>query len=537
MGSPQPENVFDRLARDKEHLPELFKSSLEDIYEHDATEIQEFLLNLIKDNDDALATTLNSVAQSLWQDLCVKFPQYSNKTLFQRRKCKLIAYDIYVIGFALANELEDVRLKRITKDSRQNAGQSEESFLADANVDLFEICTELRDLVEKLTTEVKGLTTEVNGLKSRLADAPHALQDNEPNASNVDTTRPEDLPPQERTAGNRAAEQERTAGNRAAEPTPPHSPPEENDSPPEENGNNELGGARDPGLPLDTPPANQAVNPSVEIEAPDQSSTPSDTNTVRQPRPTDHFTLPTNQRVRARQGRTFAGSTRQPVSGSSTTLQTIQGVVPMILPKSVYVGRLAESVTVESLRKHLAEVGINNITDVIDLKCRIAGQSSFCIIADGEPAEEAIYNPSIWPVGTKIRPYEEKKRNNPPAQRHSSNRSNNPPNYRPGNNATNMHHRRARNQNGASTRHMDRPQMTKNTPTTQVPVQNNSVPPLIAPQITAPAISNPPPAMASQMVPRSVSPVSTYPFYPFYQTANRFSPLGDAHFATWIPVR
>ena len=65
-----------------------------------------------------------------------------------------------------------------------------------------------------------------------------------------------------------------------------------------------------------------------------------------------------------------------------------------------------------------------------------------------------------------------------------------------------MYHRRARNQNGASTRHMDI-QITKNTPTTQVPVQNNSVPPLITPQVTAPAISNSPPAMATHMVPRT----------------------------------
>jgi hypothetical protein len=132
---------------------------------------------------------------------------------------------------------------------------------------------------------------------------------------------------------------------------------------------------------------------------------------------TEPFTLQRDQRYQAVRGKLFAGSKRQPVNGTSRTVTTIQGVLPnhpqqtvpkTSAPRSVYIGRLSSSVSCASIRKHLQESGISGITDVIDLKCRTVGQSSFCVVADGTVTEDALYNASLWPQGARIRPYEEK---------------------------------------------------------------------------------------------------------------------------------
>ena len=90
----------------------------------------------------------------------------------------------------------------------------------------------------------------------------------------------------------------------------------------------------------------------------------------------------------------------------------IQGVDSAVQPRSIYVGRLSDKMTINSLRQHLQEAGNNNISDIIKLNCRSPGQSSFCIVADEEAAENALYDDKIWPLGVKVRPYGEKKAHN-----------------------------------------------------------------------------------------------------------------------------
>ena len=120
------------------------------------------------------------------------------------------------------------------------------------------------------------------------------------------------------------------------------------------------------------------------------------------------FTLPRDQRQRVKQGKVFTGSQRQPISGTSTKKMSVQGLKNATEPCSIYIGRLSNKVTATSLRKHLCEHGINNISDIIDLKCKVHGQSSFCVVADGKDIEDAIYNPAVWPQGVKVRPFGEK---------------------------------------------------------------------------------------------------------------------------------
>ena len=73
----------------------------------------------------------------------------------------------------------------------------------------------------------------------------------------------------------------------------------------------------------------------------------------------------------------------------------------------LYVGRLAEDTTEESLREHIRETGLNNtdVADVIKLKCKQPGQTSFCVSLNTKKAENSLYALMKWPSGVKVRPY------------------------------------------------------------------------------------------------------------------------------------
>ena len=98
------------------------------------------------------------------------------------------------------------------------------------------------------------------------------------------------------------------------------------------------------------------------------------------------FSLPRDQRTKVKEGKVFAGSPRKEVTGTGVQLTTIESAgsdqTSVDSLKSIYVGRLSAKTTINSLNNHLQQQGITQISDIVDLKCKIPGQSSFCIVAD-----------------------------------------------------------------------------------------------------------------------------------------------------------
>ena len=530
MGSTEDWTLDQLLTTPLDQLAVTFSDNIQEIYDHDANEIQEILVSLNVSAEDELLKVLNATACSLYSELCVKLPEYSSRELFNRRKPQRRAYDIYIIGFAMVNNLDDIRLRKITKGPRPAGSSPDESFITDNNADLIETCLQLKASVVKLSATVNTLTTEINALKEKL----------------------DSFPPQERQSQHDQI-------------TAPHNNDQANDSSQsvtETDRNQTVSGENidaagtsgetstqnDTGSLVPTAPA-----PSGDI----QQSQPNGANEMEE----GPFTLPQNQRARIRSGRAFTGSQRQPVigtaeslgtiqgagtlrepvNGTSTTLTTIQGVDLTVSPKSVYVGRLADSVTVTSLRSHLRQVGIDGITDVIDLKCRTAGQSSFCIVVDGDISEGLLYNGANWPVGTKIRPFGARNQNKRQSsnireqhkpQRRNNNRHSNANNRQRENNAQRQAHNNPSQPAGRGTTH----QAPKNTfvysehSFPPLPKLNSS-PNMHAPHVTSQPGNRPANYNGNQMVIPQCGYRQCCPSW-----ANRFSPLSEMQCSSWIPV-
>ena len=535
MGSTEDWTLDQLLLTPLDQLAVTFSDHIQQIYDHDANEIQEILVSLNVSAEDELLKVLNATACSLYAELCVKLPEYSSRELFNRRKSQRRAYDIYIIGFAMVNNLDDIRLRKITKGPRPAGSSPDESFITDNNADLLETCLQLKASVEKLSTTVNTLTTEINALKEKLDSFPpqgtQPVQNAAPqnNAQATDTSQPVSTtdsyqPVSEENTGAVGGRVETTSIQNDASTTAANSS-------------------------LPTAPSASRVNQQTQL------------NGVAEDDPEEApFTLPHDQRARIRSGRAFtgsqrqpiigtaeslatiqgAGSLREPVNGTSTTLTTIQGVDLTVSPRSVYVGRLADSVTVTSLRSHLRQVGIDGITDVIDLKCRTAGQSSFCIVVDGDTSEGLLYNGANWPVGTKIRPFGARNNN---ARQSSNSREQNKQQRRTNNRQSGVNNRQRENNSQRLNRNNTSPP-TGREPTHQAPrhtfvYNEHSFPPLPKTngspnahmQHVANQPANRPVACNNQMVTPQCGYRQCCPSW-----ANRFSPLSEMQCSSWIPV-
>ena len=377
---------------DAEQLPELFIENLALIFEHDATEIQEYLLKFHSPEQQNARDNLVTIRQKLFDSLCLIFPSLQDRDMYNRRKIERLALDVYTLGNSLVNKLEDQRVTTHVLRPMNAASRADESLTADgAYNELFDTCLQLRRSVVQLTSTVEKLSLDIKDLEARLEA--HVFPTH-PVAPVPNVPHPADAPPVN---------------------TPPAAtPPDHVDQSDTEDDDDELTSAAN-----DEPPTNNDEQPQTDREQAAGNSVALADNTITS-QEGGAFTLPRNQRQRIRRGHANTTSRREPVSGTSTTTLSIQGVDHHSGLRSTYVGRLADTVTVDSMRRHLREIGIEEVSDVIDLRCRTTGQSSYCIVVDSEVAEEALYNAANWPLGTKVRPYSKKnsqprqpQRNNP----------------------------------------------------------------------------------------------------------------------------
>ena len=65
----------------------------------------------------------------------------------------------------------------------------------------------------------------------------------------------------------------------------------------------------------------------------------------------------------------------------------------------------------KDIRDHLRDIGVSHVSDVLELSCKVIGQTSFCITVDTAVDEDLIFKPNSWPSGIRIRPYKERSNN------------------------------------------------------------------------------------------------------------------------------
>ena len=513
-------NVFDRLSgQSADDLPDLFMQNIQAIYQYDQLEIREFLLTSHADSNESRWAVLTTTRQYLLSELQKMFPSLKEKELYKRKKMELMAQDVFIMGYSFVNKIQDKRLGKTFKttaalnDSQPHA--SNESLVEDnTDSDLQETCMLLRQTVLNLESTVIRLSIDVKDLRHQL-ETQHPIRQ---------------VPP--------AGPATQAPATQAPTTQAPATQASDGDG----------GTPEDKGSSSETETVNgeqrNTTGDSTQVDGKEQPSAKSDTEmqgastTSVLPQP---FSFQREQKQQTKRGKIFTGTKRAPVCGSSTTLKTIQGIVqeksqPKPQPKSVYVGRLSSSVTTTSLRKHLQEQGVQGISEVIDLKCRIADQASFCIVADCEKTEEALYNSSIWPQGAKIRPYEEKQKSTNPVHNIKPRRLQKNP----------------RQQNNRQDRQLaSAPRST----TSAAPVKSDAssvmavppfghfmiptVPPKMHGTVHYQANSPSPIPPISNMTYHSRTPYSQVPgtaqMYPTAPEAqNRFSPLIDPRYASWL---
>ena len=488
---PEDNNsVFDTLsAVTLDSFAESFIGDLRSVYEYDATEIRDFLVAFNHPHVTLKFVALSSLRQTLFESLCSNFPSVSTKQLYSRRKTETLANDIYILGYCVVNNSEDLRLSKIFKNnntessvepvSELNAQITENDTISTA--DLVDTCLDLRKDVKDLTEVVRNLQTEIRGLQQQLVQSKRLNDQSEPQEPVPSTSHAVTVP----------LTSPGTDTNVDSSIQPP---------PQRRNSDADSATANDNGPPQSPP---QRHNSDAEP-----------TSNTRNTNPPSQFTLPKVQREKIKEGRAFNGSHRQEVTGTGAQLPSIEGVdndnYSIDSLKSIYVGRLSSKTTTESLNRHLREQGVNQISDIIDLKCRTPGQSSFCIVADNTTTEEAIYNARIWPIGAKIRPFKKK---NDSRINHAGNQRGNQrgPRHQPWHNSN--------KNSGSHTKSVNR--TIHNPPAPSEPITTGAKPtPLMKASPQNPAS---PPNAWPPLPQRQI-----FPFPPmFYDPygANRFSPL------------
>ena len=121
------------------------------------------------------------------------------------------------------------------------------------------------------------------------------------------------------------------------------------------------------------------------------------------------FQLPSDQRRKLRRGNNAQASSRIPVQGTGNThsIQAASNTARSPV-KAVYIGQLSDGTSVQDIRSHLREIGVSHVSDIMQLSCRVEGQSSFCVSVDSSSDEDKLYSHGNWPAGARVRPYRER---------------------------------------------------------------------------------------------------------------------------------
>ena len=162
-------DVLEKLSvtSDYDEFSDIFSSNLMKVFEYDQTEIIDFLSERTHTRDKLI-----SLRQKMFDTLVTTKTELSSAAMYNRKKIKLIAEDIYILGYSVVNKASDKRLSKVLKLPQQSSTDSQDvSFIAPLldPVDITETCIVLRDTVTDLTRVISELTTEVKSLKCKVS--------------------------------------------------------------------------------------------------------------------------------------------------------------------------------------------------------------------------------------------------------------------------------------------------------------------------------------------------------------------------------
>ena len=354
-------SVFDRLSKtNSNNIIEVFFENLDYLFEYNKDEIIEYL-------KEEPCRLLKDIREKIYSELCKVVKSVDGKSLFQRRKSVYLAEDIYYLGFSFVHKQAHTKLKDVLR--KYNIPSEQINVELKTNVPneeeaacILETVVALKEQVLELTGEVKDLHKRVQSLENILTEEQIRL-----------------------FQGNSREEKQ-------SQPTI-HRETEN--------------------------PADKSVG------VPESTDTTAELNGLLL-ESTENFHHSQKERKLIRQGKVNVGYIeKKSLTGTAEPVpaQVIKAADPSSKPILIYVGKLSENTREDDLRKHLKKIGVNQPADIINLNCRIAKQSSFCVSVGTEAEEAFIFTPSNWPNGVLVRHYVSRRstgRNNQQRQRYDA---------------------------------------------------------------------------------------------------------------------
>ena len=356
-------SVFEKLLASKAIIAD-FIQNLVAIYEHDKTEIIEFL-------SAEPRACLVDLRNALLEECCILLPEYNNKYLFARRKSHTLAEDIYILGYSVVSKLQHKDLYRIFKDANPDENSiNEVGCKSEEFSEILDVVAALKEQVNQLTQTVtnlrkrmetvEGVLTEKQLLELDAANSLKSYKDNMTGSEEVDTDEVSAT-----MNGNQSNDEQAIIENNVAS------------------------AAKKP---------NETFVQVIQTD----------------PKPVeDDFRHSRGQRKDIRRGKHKVKSSQRPsIIGRSEERHQVKAASKHPVTSKehslVYIGKLSHDTDEQAVRNQLVDCGITQVADVIKLNCRKPDEASFCVSLYGSEAENAVYSPDNWPAGIIVRPYSQR---------------------------------------------------------------------------------------------------------------------------------
>ena len=386
--------TIDSVPEDK--FPTLFVNKLVAILEHSKDEITD----LLKTKSVGKLKELRSL---VFNEFTTVLPQYASREMYARRKEDLLIEDIYVFSYTAVNAWAHKKLPKCLKpqsdmDSSHVSDIEPESQELNDQQSLIELCIKLQDRIKSLEDSSKTQNDRIIELEKQVTNA--RLQSI--------------LVPRDHSNSQDGSMDQADGGVdelNGAEPRILPPPPPAEDDPP-----------------FPPPSYDIATNDVTDERATDaavrQNSNPRSPRARSQQErakqgnpliiPEEEFRHSSTERKRIQKGNIGlrAAVSQNDIRGTSENQHCISAAKQS--PNNtllVYVGNLDTATSEKDLRKHLANMQIQNVSDVIKLTGKYSSRyASFCVSCNSETEMKNMFNTELWPMGVLVRPFRPSRR-------------------------------------------------------------------------------------------------------------------------------
>lgn len=334
-----------------------FCDNMTTLFQYDKTSLTDFLVSYAG-SEPSRKDTLCRLRLDLLDQMRSRFPDVGNAELINRHKPNTLSEDIYIMGYSIVNGILDKRLGKFLKSADSSHTLSDLTSQGNDNSELLAVCLALKDNVGVLTSSVKTLTNETGSLKSTVKSLTNEVCSLKSTIATLE------------------------ARLKNSTPAPTGEVP----------------------VPVPNTPLTSILptSPKPVIEIPDQNNEQDNEQTSHAQEFND-YQLSAEERRKIRRGDLKEPETkRKEVNGTSTNHCAVRGATRTY---QTYIGGLRKDTTVGDVRSHLVDLGIDHVSDIILLPCRIPNQTSFCVSVDSKSDEDKIYTQEKWPLGIRIRQY------------------------------------------------------------------------------------------------------------------------------------